>query len=243
MHPLQKAMPMTKAMHEGLLNHPGQIELLVGQSLVLNLLGMVLFRYPDQDLLQAVLDEEIFSEIPFAGEQPDVITGLSLLGSWFSENKGKDNSELLSDLQADYTRLFIGPGKVLAPPYESVHFSPDRLMFQKQTLRVRQWYARFGLQSEKIYNEPDDHIGLELVFMAHLATQAAAAAKEGDSDTLDRMLEAQRDFASKHLLRWAFRWCDQVCEHARTDFFRGMALLTRGSLLEIAELLGAEVQA
>jgi TorA maturation chaperone TorD len=242
MHPIQNTMPMSQAMNEGLQNDQEQVELYVGQSLLLNLLGMVLFRYPDQDLLSSVLDEEIFSEVPFAGKQPDVISGSSLLRSWLLENKKRGEDEILSDLQADYTPLFIGPGKVLAPPYESVHFSSDRLMFQKETLQVRQWYARFGLQSEKIYNEPDDHIGLELIFMAHLASQAAVAAGQGDDETLDRMLEAQREFASKHLFRWAFRWCDQVCEHTRTDFFRGIALMTRGSLLEIAEMLGVEVR-
>jgi TorA maturation chaperone TorD len=242
MHPSQKTMPMIKMKDEGSQNGHDPVEWFVGQSLLLNLLGMVLFHYPDQELVRTVLDEELFSEVPFASEQPDVISGSSLLHSWLSENKKRSEDELLSDLQADYTRLFIGPGKVLAPPYESVHFSLHRLMFQKETLQVRQWYARFGLQSEKIYNEPDDHIGLELVFMAHLATQAATAAKQEDGEMLDRMLEAQRMFASTHLFRWAFRWCDQVCEHTRTDFFRGIALMTRGSLLEIADVLGVEVQ-
>jgi TorA maturation chaperone TorD len=242
MRPTQNKIPMTQAMDEELQNDHEQIELFVGQSLLLNLLGMVLFHYPDEDLLPAVLDEEIFSEVPFAGEQPDVISGSSLLCSWLSENKERGEDELLSDIQADYTRLFIGPGKVLAPPYESVHFSSDRLMFQMETLQVRRWYAQFGLQSEKIYNEPDDHIGLEMVFMAHLATQAAVAARQGDDEKLDQLLEAQREFASKHLFRWAFRWCNQVHKEAHTDFFRGIALMTRGSLLELAEMLGVEVQ-
>jgi TorA maturation chaperone TorD len=241
MHPAHKTMPMTKMMDEGLQNDHGQVELFVGQSPLLNLLGMVLFRYPDEDLLSSVLDEEMFSEVPFAGEHSDVISGSSLLRSWLSENKERGEDELLSTIKADYTRLFIGPGKVLAPPYESVHFSSDRLMFQKETLQVRQWYARYGLQSEKIYNEPDDHIGLELLFMAHLAAQAAAAAKQEDGETLGRMLEAQRMFASTHLFRWAFKWCDQVCEQAQTDFFCGIAQITRGSLLEIAEVLGVEI--
>jgi TorA maturation chaperone TorD len=233
---------MIQAMDEGLQNDRGQVELFVGQSLLLNVLGMVLFQYPDEDLLSSVFDEEMFSDVPFAGEHPDVISGSSLLCSWLSENKQKSKDELLNLIQADYTRLFIGPGKVLAPPYESVHFSLDRLMFQKETLQVRQWYAQFGLQSEKIYNEPDDHIGLEMIFMAHLAAQAASAVEQDDGDTLNRMLKAQHDFASKHLFRWAFKWCDQVWEQAQTDFFRGIAQITRGSLLEIAKMLGVEIQ-
>jgi TorA maturation chaperone TorD len=147
MRPNQNRIPMTQTMDEELQNDHERMERFVGQSLLLNLLGMVLFRYPDQDLLTSMLDEEMFSEVPFAGEQPDVISGSSLLYSWLSENKKRGEDELLREIQADYTRLFIGPGKVLAPPYESVHFSSDRLMFQMETLQVRRWYARFGLQS------------------------------------------------------------------------------------------------
>ena len=49
------------------------------------------------------------------------------------------------------------------------------MIFQEQTLHVRQWYSRFGLQVVKLHKEPDDHIGLELEFVAHLANLALQA--------------------------------------------------------------------
>jgi TorA maturation chaperone TorD len=232
---------MENTQDESLTTDQNQVERLIGQSLMLGLLSMILYRYPDHDLLETIIGDELFSEIPFAGDHPDVISGAELVRTWLNENRRHDKEEMLEDLQMDYNPLFIGPGKVLAPPYESVHFSSARLMFQEETLQVREWYARFGLQSEKIYNEPDDHIGLELLFMAHLASQAASAAKQGELDIMKRMVKAQREFASKHLFRWGFRWCDQVCEHARTAFFHGTALLTRGALLEMAKMLEVDV--
>lgn len=59
-------------------------------------------------------------------------------------------------LGADYHRLFVGPGTMLAPPWESVHPSDEGLTFQDETLQVRQAYAEFGLTAPAVNREPDD---------------------------------------------------------------------------------------
>jgi hypothetical protein len=60
--------------------------LLLGQSLALGLLGKLLYTYPEPSMLGTVLDEELYAEIPFAGAQADVISGLSSVRAWFREN-------------------------------------------------------------------------------------------------------------------------------------------------------------
>jgi TorA maturation chaperone TorD len=149
---------------------------------------------------------------------------------------------MFEDVQADYTRLFIGPGQVLTPPWESVYFSEERLTFQKETLDVRNWYKRFGLQAAKIYNEPDDHIGLELEFIAHLARLGLDALEKNDAAAFDKSLDAQRGFLVEHLLRWAPDWCEQVQSRANTGFYRGISLVTRGSLEESAKILDLAIK-
>ena len=116
-----------------------------------------------------MIAEDIFAEVPFASEQPDVIAGLNLLQQWSQANRGGISPDAFDAIRIDNTRLFLGPGKVLAAPWESVHFTEERLVFQQQTLQVRGWYSRFGLEVIKLHQEPDDHIGLELEFLAHLA--------------------------------------------------------------------------
>jgi TorA maturation chaperone TorD len=123
-----------------------------------------------------------------------------------------------------------------------VHFSKERLTFQKETLQVRGWYRRFGLEAERLYNEPDDHIGLELEFLAHLARQGLAALEKNDQVALDQALEAQRGFFSEHLARWAPAWSAQVEKHARTEFYRGIAQMTRGALTHTAAILATKPQ-
>ncbi|NLT31326.1 MAG: molecular chaperone TorD family protein, partial [Propionibacterium sp.] len=65
-----------------------------------------------------------------------------------------------ADLEADYDRLFVGPGPMLACPYESVHRSREGLTFEAETLQVRMSYAAFGLRAPAFNKEPDDHLGL-----------------------------------------------------------------------------------
>jgi TorA maturation chaperone TorD len=166
----------------------------------------------------------------------EVRQGLELLSRWSAENQGGLSEEEFKNLKSDQLRLLIGIDCVLAPVWESVYFNENRLVFQQQTLQVREWYARFGLQIERINREPDDHIGLEMSFIAHLATQALSVS-ENDPQAFDRFVEAQREFLAEHLLRWGPAWAKLVKRHAETDFYRGVAHLTHGALLAAAEAL------
>jgi TorA maturation chaperone TorD len=126
-------------------------EILTGEMLLLSLLGRIVFAYPEEEerkWLQSLIDEDVFSEAPFAAKKEETKAGLNLLKKW-EENGLTDES--FEHMQADYMRLFIGPGKVIAAPWESVYFNEDRMTFQVQTLDVRNWYRRFGLESEKIH--------------------------------------------------------------------------------------------
>jgi putative dimethyl sulfoxide reductase chaperone len=208
-----------------------------GQALVFQLLGKLVYEPPEADWLQSLAGEAVFDEIPFAAAQPEVITGLGLLQAWTRAYRAGEPSASFEALRADYTRLFVGLGQVLAPPWESVQVDEEGMLFQEETLQVRAWYRRFGLEAERLYQEPDDHAGLELAFLAHLAQLALAAQSEGSPARLRELLEAQGAFLRTHASRWIFKWCAQVHEHARTDFYRGVAHLTAGALTELTAAL------
>jgi TorA maturation chaperone TorD len=214
---------------------------LVGEVLLFNLLGKIIYAPPDCNWLQSLFEDDIFSDSPLGRDQADVTHGLQLIQTWYSLCPGEITPSICQDLNADYTRLFIGAGKVLAPPWESVYFSKERLVFQEQTLQVRNWYRRFGLQAENYQKEPDDHLALELAFVTHLAQCALKALREYDEPTFQEMMEAQCRFLSEHLLKWAPLCCSLVIENAKTDFYRGIGFLTKGALLEMASILNLEI--
>jgi TorA maturation chaperone TorD len=212
-------------------------ETLTGEMLLLNMLGRIFYTYPtnaERTWLQSLIDQDIFSDVPFAAEKGQTIAGLKLLQNWAKLGL---SDEVFVSLTMDYTRLFIGLGEGFAAPWESVYFSEERLTFQEQTLQVRNWYRRFGLEAERINREPDDHIGLELLFLSHLAALGIQALDEQDQTRFEELWAAQRDFHQQHLGAWALAWCDLVEGNARTDFYKGLAALTRGALSELSELL------
>lgn len=215
--------------------------MLTGEALLFGLLGKVLYQDWDKAWLETLLHEDVFAEVPFGVEQTEVSRGLELLSRWSDENRKGISEDEFKAIKQDHLYLFIGIDKVLAPVWESVYFSEKRLVFQEQTLQIRDWYARFGLQAEKINREPDDHIGLEMLFVAHLASLALQAIEQDDENKLNEILQAQRDFLSGHLLRWGPAWAKLVKQHAATDFYRGIAHLTHGALLAIAETLQIEM--
>ncbi len=209
---------------------------LIGEALLFGLLGKVLYGELDKAWLESVIADDVFGESPLGAEQAEIQHGLELLGRWSAENRNGISGEEFKNLKSDQLRLLIGIDRVLAPVWESVYFNENRLVFQQQTLQVREWYARFNLQIERFNREPDDHIGLELNFVAQLASRALQALEE-DSKSFEELLQAQREFLSDHLLRWGPAWAKLVKQHAETDFYRGIAHLTHGALLAAAETL------
>lgn len=138
-------------------------------------------------------------------------------------------------LARDHQALFVGPGPLLAPPYESVYLSREHLLFEEQTLQVREAYRAFGLVAPALNREPDDHIGLELHFLAEVCLRSLDALDAGDDDRLDATLAAHQAFLTDHLLVWGPDCLGRIREHATTDYFRGVALLTSGLLDQARE--------
>lgn len=210
---------------------------LTGEALLCGLLGRSLYADPDKAWLEQLIREDVFSEVPLGTGQPDVERGRELLDQWARRNPDGLAQTEFEAIQADQLVLFLGVGKPLAPVWESIYFHEDRLIFQEETLQVRQWFARFGLQFEHLHREPDDHIGIELSFVAHLASLALQALDAGQIEKAAELLHNQGAFLNEHLLRWAPAWADLVEANARTDFYTGLACLTRGALLSIAQEL------
>lgn len=140
-------------------------------------------------------------------------------------------------LKPEFTRLFIGPRHVPAPPYESVYRSPARALMQEITLAVRQKYRTAGLLVRNFNREPDDHIGLELEFMYFLNRQAAAALGQQQIAALLTAIDRQQQFLAAHLSQWVPAFCQDTAANTGQDFFRKLAGFIdgfiRGDLVQV----------
>ena len=197
-------------------------------------LNKVFYHPPAEVFINTLATEDLFSDWPLpANEQTQ--TGLKIIQSFIDTWSAKE----LDGVRRDYSRLFVGPDRLLAPPWESVYLSREHLLFEKETLAVRKFYNRFNVQAPNLNTEPDDHIALELAFMAHLCTLGLVALEQNDTAGLETSLQAQRDFMAQHLLRWGPQFCQRVITRAETDYFRGVGHLALGCLETTAADLGA----
>ena len=139
----------------------------------------------------------------------------------------KPKEELLLDLQVEYARLFLGPGKHILS-YESAHCKDDTgSLWGKATPRVKRFIEATGLGFRKGYGGIPDHIGIELEFMQRLAQEEALAWEKKDHDLAIRCLEVEKRFMNEHLNKWVPRFCDKVAKESKNSFYKQMAKLTK----------------
>jgi TorA maturation chaperone TorD len=212
---------------------------LAAQGLAFGFFSKVFYEKPSTSLIQTMVRDDLFSDWPLNPEAPEMQAGLNLLRDFCAQ---WDDSQIEA-LEKDYAALLIGPDKLLAPPWESVYRSNEGLIFEQQTLEVREAYARFGLQTPRLHNEPDDHIGLELAFMVHLCSLGMSAVQFSQPEQWETVAQNLHDFLDQHLLRWAPDFCAKVAENAKTEYYRGAALLLDASLKTAAQQFGIEVEA
>lgn len=187
------------------------------RSKIYTLLKNVFLKPPSQDLLNYLRE---LNGVNDSTSTPDVVKGLELLGKGANCEPEK--------LALEHTRLFIGPYRLPAPPYESVYRTDDRLVMQQPTIEVRKAYLKAGLEVKGIYTSPDDHISAELEFMEYLCDKTASSLKTQDAHEAMKHIELQRKFLEEHLNKWVPAFSDDIIKNTKQDFYRGAALLLRG---------------
>jgi len=135
-----------------------------------------------------------------------------LFACWEEEGREK--------ILEDYALLFGGPGQLLAPPWESVYRTKEKLLFGEPEAAVRHFYRSFGLSSVATA-QPADHVALELAFLGRLSGLAM-----DDPERLLPILTGQRAFVAEHLLSWLPAWSIDVSRHARCGFWKTLTALT-----------------
>ena len=185
-------------------------ELLLANRLYLySLLHKSFGREPDAELLTLLSAETAVNAFALlSAEKGDV---LDRIGPFLESVRGKaDDSAFLEDVKAEYMHLFVGPDKLVAPPWESVYRGEDGMLFQKVTLEVREIYRGFGLLPEGYPHVADDSLALELAFMAKLAERALEDLHNEDEVGLCRLIESSEEFLSRHLLLWIPKFLERM---------------------------------
>lgn len=204
------------------------LELFAIRQLLYSFLGASFLDLPDADQIKIILQDHLFDEFPLEISRAGFQQGLSLLQTWADENGNRSIQKILVELRQDYTALFIGPGHLLAAPWESVYLTEERLTFGEPTLAVREFYLRHGLELARKNSEPDDHFALEMEFMSRLIAGQIQNFTGGLRKEAAFLEREQLAFLQQHLLKWTDAFTDNILRYAGTSYFRGLARLAKG---------------
>jgi TorA maturation chaperone TorD len=185
----------------------------LARAVVYRLVAGVFVEEPGVAFLGRLRDEATLAALAQAGVR---------FGPDFLE---PDLESLAETLACEFTTMFAASGGF--PPVESVRLT-GRYQ-QGPHFDVKAEYARAGFAvGGGRFRIPEDHLGVELLFVAELLERGAAALEAGD---LPRWRSIDRDikrFWSLHLARWVRGYCRLVERASEHSLYREMAPFLAG---------------
>ncbi|MEA5019482.1 MAG: molecular chaperone TorD family protein [Gordonibacter sp.] len=149
-------------------------------------------------------------------------------------NLSDDEARLV--LEVEYNRLFVGPGEVLAPPYES-YYESSRASAGRGWLRTQaerdvvQAYAECGFAMPENFVELPDHVAVELEFLALLASREAEAWDINKREVALALQASAAEFIVQHLGTWLESCAALVEPVARQPFYAAILSLSCVAIL------------
>jgi len=198
-------------------------------SMLLYFSGSMVVYEPVEECVTEFWKNGILKKLPVTSRNPRFIQASAIL-----RDSCEDSNTCLSFMRADYLKLFTGAGTMLAAPYESVYLSDEHLMFDKQTQDVRRFYHTYGWKSRLEGKVPDDHLGIELLFINLLVDKYLSL----DDDACRREMRNEMvRFIEGHPLKWVGEWQMLVEKHADTKCFLGISKLVHAILEDMVGIL------
>ncbi len=129
------------------------------------------------------------------------------------------------ELAVEYTRLFRGPVKAEAYPYESMYV--DGEIMGPATLDVSRRYAEAGVSVSDDFKDLPDHVSAELEFMYYLTARELEARQRDDEGEAVHFQVLAQAFLRDHLVRWVPEFADRILRSASNPFYLSLARITK----------------
>jgi len=206
--------------------HDEIIITLAGRSYIYQLLTHVFRGEPSAQLLEGLtggFTEEVLNMML----DEKCLASYKELSAQIRTDMSTAPNDTIDRIKSEFAYLMLGPEKLPAPPWESVYVNKAPLLFQESTLKVRQTYLEYDLLPAAYPHEADDHLALELNFMAHLAQLSRECFEKNDVSLLRKTLSDQKAFLENHLLVWIGDFAEQIQNSKKRYFYPHMASLTK----------------
>lgn len=206
-----------------------QSYVLKGYNMLLYFAGTMIMFDPSQECIHDFWSQGILKSLPVSSHNPRFIKAALQL-----HQSVDDKTSCVKMMKEDYLALFTGTGNPLAPPYESVYRSKDHLMFDIQTSEVREFYKSYGWESKYKGKIPDDHLGVELLFLTLMIEKYL----EFDDDVCEKEMKNEiRRFIDQHILSWVPQWNAHIQEYSKTMGYKGIGTLIYACIEDLYGIL------
>lgn len=160
------------------------------------------------------------------------VDALDLAWCSLAEAKPAADAGAVQELAVEYTRLFSGSleGVGPPPPYESV-WRENRLM-GAATVSVIEAYRMAGFADIDPQVGPQDHLGVELKYVALSSLREAEAWRAGDMASARLRQARLRTFLEDHLAVWQPLWAADLKKKARLPLYPALADLMTAALAQ-----------
>ncbi len=169
-------------------------------------LAMLQDRELTVETLQALAEVDFPRNLGNRIETPQGEKAFDLMNEAIAELADAD-AETLDDLAADFASIYLNFG-YQASPCESPWLDDDGLAYQEPMFQIREIYRHYGLQAEDWRRRSEDHIVMQMLFVAHLLEVEDLAA-----------LRDAANFLDEHPLRWVDRFAQRVGARSVTKFY------------------------
>lgn len=175
---------------------------------------------PEEDL---ITETSIFKTLSSAYEilDPDHI-------EYISEMEKALKKYSVKELLVEYSKLFIGPFKLVAPPYSAVYFGTGDTLMSDETLWVINFYNECGLQFDvKVKNMPD-HIAVETEFLYYLVYNEIKELQSNHRKKSHNLWKHQSKFYNKHYRNWVPEFCEKVINGTENEYYKALSVCLNG---------------
>lgn len=137
----------------------------------------------------------------------------------------------VTDTSVEYTRLFVGPPRPAAAPWETMHSAGGtNVGFGRATHEMRELMRCAGVTLAQINKQYEDHMGLELLY---LSVACANHATGGLQPPFDRGSIVR--FVHAHPLAWIGKLAESVESAAQGGFFSHVLTIEKALLKRFVE--------
>lgn len=167
------------------------------------------------------LDPGFWESFPLFGDQgvADAVQDCAVWAAEFERCCQVDGQSAVERCAIEYTRLFVGPPRPAAAPWETAHRAvavgaDSTVGFGQATFEMRELLRNAGLQLCNENRQYEDHMGIELLLLSELCRRAAAN---------DGLAAAEASaFAADHPAAWVEGLRSAAAEAVPDGYYAGL---------------------